>query len=59
TYPTSLWSPGEVVEDEHQLSLPDAARSGYLIRVGAYLPLSGEHLLAPNGERSVVIGRYP
>jgi hypothetical protein len=38
TYPTSLWSPGEVVVDEAYLDLPKALPPGrYTLRVGLYL----------------------
>jgi hypothetical protein len=37
-YPTSLWDQGEIIEDEHELTLPADIPSGsYQIRVGMYL----------------------
>lgn len=36
-YPTSLWDEGEIVEDEHEFTLPpDIPSGGYEIRVGMY-----------------------
>jgi hypothetical protein len=36
-YPTSLWGAGEIVRDQHQLSLPfDLPAGGYEIHVGMY-----------------------
>ena len=38
TYPTSLWGEGEIIEDEHVLTLPASIPAGtYEIRVGMYL----------------------
>jgi hypothetical protein len=38
TYPTGLWDEGEIVEDEHGLTLPvDIPAGAYEIRVGMYL----------------------
>lgn len=43
TYPTSLWSPGEVVVDEVTPALPAGLPSGeYILRVGLYLQLGAE-----------------
>ncbi|MGC8837690.1 MAG: glycosyltransferase family 117 protein [Anaerolineae bacterium] len=37
-YPTSLWEPDDVLEDQHRLALPPDLPSGpYRLRVGAYL----------------------
>ena len=37
-YPTSLWDRGEVVKDEHKLTLPEDMPAGeYQIAVGMYL----------------------
>ncbi len=36
-YPTSVWSPGEIVPDEYELSLPhDLTRGNYTVRLGMY-----------------------
>jgi hypothetical protein len=46
TRPTSGWSPGEEIEDKYGVLLPEALEPGPLfIRVGLYLPESGERLL--------------
>ncbi len=45
SYPTSVWSPGEVVPDDHALAIPAEAASGaYAIVVGLYDPPTGERL---------------
>ncbi|HLU11775.1 MAG TPA: hypothetical protein VK003_19020, partial [Oceanobacillus sp.] len=41
TYPTSLWLVGEYVEDRYNFEMPDQS---YSIRVGLYLPETGERL---------------
>ncbi len=44
-YPTSAWEAGEVVHDEHVLSLPSDLRPGdYRLQVGLYRLESGERL---------------
>ncbi|HEY66622.1 MAG TPA: hypothetical protein G4O02_18900, partial [Caldilineae bacterium] len=51
-YPTSLWQPGEVLRDRHEITLPEALPSGpYSLRIGFYrgpdvIPL-GDPLLIP------------
>lgn len=46
-YHLAQWLTGEVVIDEHQLTLPSDLASGrYRLRVGMYNPLTGERLLA-------------
>jgi len=53
-YPTSVWDPGEVVADEHRLSLPHGFPQGdYLLRVGLYLLETGERLLVVGDGDSV------
>ena len=47
-YPTDLWLPGEVVVDEYTLAIPlDAPAGEYSLRVGLYLPESGQRLSVP------------
>jgi len=49
TYPTSLWLAGEIVADDHTLTLPDALPAGpYILRVGWYRQETGE-ILSANG----------
>ena len=51
-YPTSLWRPGEILRDEHRLSLPpDVPPGTYHLLAGLYLPPS----LQPLGE-SIFLG---
>jgi hypothetical protein len=43
--PTSGWSPGEIIDDEHVIAIPaDAAPPPYRLALGMYLPESGERL---------------
>jgi hypothetical protein len=53
-YPTSAWSPGEMVKDEHVINLPsDLAAGCYAIKAGMYLPPSTYpvDLIAGDGSR--------
>jgi hypothetical protein len=44
-YPTSLWQPGTVIEDRGLYFLSDDMPAGsYTVRIGVYLPSSGERL---------------
>lgn len=45
THPTSRWAAGEWVRDEHTLGLGNAPPGQYELRIGFYLPYSGERLL--------------
>jgi hypothetical protein len=50
-YPTSVWDPGEVVDDRHQVVLPgDLADGRYQVVVGLYSVESGERLPILGGE---------
>ncbi len=50
-YPTSLWMSGEVVSDEHVLTLPpDLAPGDYVLYVGLYLT-DGTHLTVDGAQR--------
>lgn len=45
SYPTSVWSPGEVVPDSHALAIPaEAAPGAYAVVVGLYDPHTGARL---------------
>jgi hypothetical protein len=49
-FPTSLWTPGPVIVDEHQFSLPPVLSPGrYVLGVGLYL--------APDGPRLPTVGK--
>jgi len=53
-YPTSVWDIGEVVADEHVLDLPaDLPPGSYRLRVGWYLPATGDRLPVVGGGDSV------
>jgi hypothetical protein len=43
-YPTSLWAVGEVVSDQYQIPVSPGAALPLSLRVGMYLPLTGEQL---------------
>ena len=46
-YPTSLWVPGDVVRDSHQLEIDEASASGAcVLSIGMYNSTSGERLPA-------------
>lgn len=45
-YPTSMWMAGEMVRDEHTLSLPAVPSGTYTLRIGLYIPLTGQRLIA-------------
>jgi hypothetical protein len=54
-YPTSVWDPGEVVDDHHQLVLPVAVPDGdYRVVVGLYSVESGERLPVLDNEGKAV-----
>ena len=43
TYPTWLWSPGEIVLDRYDLRLPDD-EGQYILRIGLYDGANGQRL---------------
>jgi hypothetical protein len=54
--PTTSWIPGELIEDELELSVPNGVPRGeYPIEVGVYAERSGERLALPNGDSRVVL----
>jgi hypothetical protein len=54
--PTPGWLPGEIIDDELEVSLPSSMLSGeYPIEVGVYEERSGERLRLPNGDSRVVL----
>jgi hypothetical protein len=54
-YPTSVWDPGEVVDDPHRLMLPtDLADGKYQVIVGLYSVESGERLPVLDSEGNPV-----
>jgi hypothetical protein len=50
-YPTSLWSPGEIIVDTHALNLTGLPGGDYYLLAGLYNPVTGERLPAatPSG----------
>jgi hypothetical protein len=44
TYPTSVWAAGEVVADRYQIPVAPGAALPVSLRVGMYLPATGEQL---------------
>lgn len=56
--PTSTWQPGQVIEDQYELSLPVEAPPGvYEIEVGLYLPATGDRLKVGLSDRGIVLGK--
>jgi 4-amino-4-deoxy-L-arabinose transferase-like glycosyltransferase len=50
-YPTSFWTPGDIVMDEHELTLPAGTPPGrYRLLVGLYQPGTGERLQTDRGD---------
>lgn len=58
-YPTSLWEPGEVVADTHQLRIPqDLPPGNYYLAAGLYRLPGMEHLrVAESGEMRAVLAK--
>ena len=52
TYPTSLWVPNEHVVDTHYISLNPGE---YDIKIGLYLPETGDRLTLNNGTDAIII----
>jgi hypothetical protein len=54
-YPTSLWSSGERIADQHVLNVEDLPSGSYGLQVGMYLLETGQRLPVtdPSGERLV------
>jgi hypothetical protein len=55
TYPTTLWEPGELVEDTISVPLTEVSPGGYRLAVGLYDPATGGRLPA----YSAAGDRYP
>lgn len=50
-YPTSVWQPGDVISDRHQLIVPDnILPAEYELLVGMYLPMDGRLLVEGGGD---------
>ncbi len=48
--PTTGWLPGEIVQDTHQLTLPEELPDGAYLRIGLYDPTTGERLSTETAE---------
>ena len=45
SYPTSIWSPGDVIDDQHTFRIPDDLPAGdYALKTGLYLLDTGQRL---------------
>ncbi len=54
-YPTSWWTPGEIVSDTYTLTLPPQLSPGaYTLRVGLYAPETGQRLPLKNQDGDFV-----
>jgi len=57
TYPTSVWDAGEIVADQHLLTLPvDRPPGDYRLRAGLYLLETGQRLQVEGDGDSVELG---
>jgi hypothetical protein len=55
-YPTTAWDRGETVLDQHEVNLDPAILPGtYDLKVGLYLPSTGERLATPSGATEVTL----
>jgi hypothetical protein len=55
-YPTTQWTPGEVVRDPYDIPLPtDLAPGEYRLSVGMYDPTTQERLPVPGAENSEIL----
>ncbi len=55
-YPTSFWDVGELVKDEHELTVdPNAPEGNYTLALGLYFLPTGERLPLLDGEGDMVI----
>ncbi len=43
-YPTSIWTPGEIVKDEYELQIPANARAPLSLAIGMYSPVTQQRL---------------
>jgi len=60
SYPTSIWDPGEIVDDRHSLALPSGLPEGeYQVVVGLYSLESGERLSVLDSEGNPVGDSIP
>ena len=59
TCPASTWRPGEVIRDEHRLTLPaDMPPGDYLIEIGMYDPQTLERLPVSGSGDRLLLARY-
>ncbi|MBI2939691.1 MAG: glycosyltransferase family 39 protein [Chloroflexi bacterium] len=56
-FPTTLWAPGQDIEDHYGILVPPGAPPGtYSLYVGLYRPTDGRRLGLPNGENALALG---
>jgi len=55
TRPTTSWLPGEIILDEHNLSLENVPSGSYQLNIGMYDPDTGVRLALDDGETAVII----
>lgn len=56
-YPTSLWEPGETIDDRYEVRLPAGWRGAATIAIGFYRPDTGARLATERGADSVELAR--
>jgi hypothetical protein len=57
-YPTSLWEPGEEIEDAYRVVVPADLRGPARLLLGLYRPDSGERLPLDRGGDSIVVASF-
>ncbi|MER3543809.1 MAG: hypothetical protein C4311_04190, partial [Chloroflexota bacterium] len=56
-FPTTLWTPGQNVEDQYGIAIPAGAPPGaYTLNVGLYRPSDGRRLALPDGVNFLALG---
>ncbi len=56
-FPTTLWPPGQNVEDQYSIAIPAGAPPGvYILNVGLYRPDDGQRLRLPDGVNFLTLG---
>jgi hypothetical protein len=54
--PTSSWGLGEIVKDQHELTIDvEGPREGYTIEIGVYVRETGERLPLSGGGTAVIL----
>jgi hypothetical protein len=57
--PTTDWTAGEVITDQHLVEFADLAPGDYKLVVGLYDSMTGQRLAAPNGDTVIQLQTLP